>query len=90
MRRPELDETYRYCSLESIVCPCQPMVSFASINGIKSLFFTENNPSMFYGQEKVVAEMIPFHFCCLSACQRQRTGRLLHTDGLMGNSYESL
>ena len=38
------------------------MVSIASINGIKSLFFTENNPSMFYGQEKVVVEMIPFHF----------------------------
>jgi hypothetical protein len=38
------------------------MVSFASINGIKSLFFTENNPSMFYGQEKAVVEMIPFHF----------------------------
>ena len=37
-------------------------VSFASINGIKSLFFTENNPSMFYGQEKAVVEMIPFHF----------------------------
>ena len=61
-RRPELDETYRDCSLESIVCPCQPMVSFASINGIKSLFFTENNPLMFYGQEKAVVEMIPFHF----------------------------
>lgn len=38
------------------------MVSFASINGIKSLFFTENNPSMLYGQEKAVVEMIPFHF----------------------------
>jgi len=38
------------------------MVSFASINGIKSLFFTENNPSLFYGQEKAVVEMIPFHF----------------------------
>ena len=38
------------------------MVSFASINGIKSLFFTENNPLMLYGQEKAVVEMIPFHF----------------------------
>ena len=38
------------------------MISFASINGIKPLFFTENNPSMFYGQEKAVVEVIPFHF----------------------------
>ena len=45
------------------------MVSFASINGIKSLFFTENNPLMFYGQEKAVVEMIPFHFAAFPSAK---------------------